>query len=520
MSSELSRRDFLKLLALLPLLKVPFDLFDELDVEARGAPQNPDAPNILILVFDACSATNLSLYGYPRDTTPNLRRFAGRATVFNRHHAGGSFTSPGTASLLTGTYPWSHRAFHVYGRVIGDFLQQNLFSAFPAGTYNRMAYTHNDLAGMLLYQFSEHIDLFKKTKELALYYEKLLADGLLANDHNVAFLGERAALRGQSNKIPSTLFLSTLHRMWRTNERNDIQRAYKDLFPRGVPSANAAPLMFLLEDAIDWIEEQISRSPRPFVGYFHMMPPHEPYNTRREFYDMFLNDGWRPPAKPAHHFSQGHSPETMEEKRREYDEFIAYADAEFGRLYDFMEEKGLLENTYLVVTSDHGEMFERGILEHVTPTLYEPLSRIPLVISHPGQRERVDVNTPTSCVDVLPTLCHVSGLPVPGWSEGRILPTFSDGALDEDRSVYSMDAKTNPRIAPYTKGTVAMIKGPYKLINYFGYANYPGAYELYDLENDPEELEDLFEARSSLAGELSEELHARLEAVNQPYRRA
>lgn len=519
MSSELSRRDFLKLLALLPLLKVPFDLFNELGNAPPGVSQNPDAPNILILVFDACSATNLSLYGYPRDNTPNLRRFAERATVFNRHYAAGGFTTPGTASLLTGTYPWSHRAFHVYGRVIGDYLRQNLFSAFPAETYNRMAYTHNDLAGMLLYQFSQDIDLFKKTKELALYYEKFLADGLFVNDHNVEFMGERLALRGKNHKIPSTLFLSTLHRLWRTNEGNDLQRAYRERFPRGVPSANAAPLMFLLEDAIDWIAGQISSSPRPYVGYFHMMPPHEPYNTRREFYNMFLNDGWDPPVKPAHHFTLGHPQEELNEKRREYDEFIAYADAEFGRLYDFMDQEGLLENTYLVVTSDHGEMFERGILEHITQTMYEPLARIPLVISRPGQRERVDVTTPTSCVDLLPTLRHVSGLPAPAWSEGRILPTFSEDDPGDERSVFSMDAKTNPRTAPYTTGTVAMVKGPHKLIHYFGYDDYTSVYELYDLENDPQELEDLSETRSSLAGDLRAELQAKLLAVNQPYRR-
>lgn len=518
MHPNLNRRDFLKLLALLPLLKIPFDLFNELGGDPQGPSQNPDAPNILILVFDACSATNLSLYGYPRDNTPNLRRFAERATVFNRHYAGGSFTTPGASSLLTGSYPWSHRAFHVYGRVIQDYIQQNLFSTFPADTFNRMAYTHNDLAGMLLYQFSEDIDLFKKTKELALYYEKILADGLFVNDHNVEFMSERLALRGKDHKIPSTLFVSTLHRLWRTNKGNDLQRVYKELFPRGIPSANAAPLLFLLEDAIDWIAGQASNSPRPYLGYFHMMPPHEPYNTRREFYDMFLNDGFHPPAKPAHHFSQGHPQEQLEEKRREYDEFIAYADAEFGRLYDYLDQNRLLENTYLVVTSDHGEMFERGILEHITQTLYEPLTRIPLVIFSPGQRERVDVDVPTSCVDLLPTLCHVTDLPAPGWSEGRVLPTFSENSPADDRSVFTMDGKTNARMAPFTRGTVSMVKGPYKLIHYFGYDDYASVYELYDLENDPEELEDLYETHGSLASELSQELQAKLQAVNEPYR--
>ncbi|MBK9781637.1 MAG: sulfatase-like hydrolase/transferase [Anaerolineales bacterium] len=66
--------------------------------------------NVLIIVFDAMSAYNLSLYGYDRETTPNLARLSKRATVFHNHFAGGNFTTPGTASILTGSLPWTHRA--------------------------------------------------------------------------------------------------------------------------------------------------------------------------------------------------------------------------------------------------------------------------------------------------------------------------------------------------------------------------------------------------------------------------
>ncbi len=124
-----------------------------------------NGPNILVIVFDALSATNVSLYGYPRETTPNLSRFAEQATVYNRHYAGGSFTSPGTASILTGTYPWTNRAFHLYGTVARDFEQKNLFHGFSEDGYHRIVFTHNDLAAMLLYQFGDDIEFHKETKE-------------------------------------------------------------------------------------------------------------------------------------------------------------------------------------------------------------------------------------------------------------------------------------------------------------------------------------------------------------------
>ena len=61
--------------------------------------QNSSKPSILIFVFDAMSARHLSLYGYERETTPNLKTFAERASVYHNHYSGGNFTTTGTASI-------------------------------------------------------------------------------------------------------------------------------------------------------------------------------------------------------------------------------------------------------------------------------------------------------------------------------------------------------------------------------------------------------------------------------------
>ena len=95
---DFNRRDFLKLAGMLPLgLAAP-----QLD---RSLGLQSDKKNVIIIVFDAFSAYNISLYGYGRETTPNITRLAERATVYHNHYAGSNFTTPGTASLLTGTYP-------------------------------------------------------------------------------------------------------------------------------------------------------------------------------------------------------------------------------------------------------------------------------------------------------------------------------------------------------------------------------------------------------------------------------
>lgn len=121
---RLNRRDFLNLLTLLPLLQIQrrARAFDSSRLH-----ENSGKPNVLSLLIDALSALHLPLHGYSRNTTPNLVRFADRATVFHQHHAAGNFTTPGTDSLFTGTYPWTHRALNLHGTITSDFEYRNFF---------------------------------------------------------------------------------------------------------------------------------------------------------------------------------------------------------------------------------------------------------------------------------------------------------------------------------------------------------------------------------------------------------
>jgi len=189
----------------------------------------------------------------------------------------------------------------------------------------------------------------------------------------------------------------------------------------------------------------------------------------------------------------------------------------FGRFYDNLEKAGLLENTWLVLTSDHGEMFERGIQGHFTPVLYQPVIRVPLMIFEPGRRTRADVYANTSAVDVVPTLAHVTGQAPTPWSEGRVLPPFAP--QESERSIYVLQARTNPQYAPLTTATVTLVKGQYKLIRFFGYQelNNEERLELYDLQSDSEEMNNLYSAKPETAAELSKELQDKIAEMNAPY---
>ena len=510
-AGKLSRRDFLKILGLAILLnsRHPFSGLNSIryDHEAQGT----NLPNILILVFDAFSAKHISFLDYHRNTTPNLNKFAGRATVFHRHYAGGNFTVPGTASLLTGVYPWSHRGFHLYGTLKPEYVDRNIFAAF-AEDYFITAYTHNALVMNLFEQFAKHLDQLIPMRDLAIRSEAV-TDRLFPDDYATSFWAERV-VRGTGLDMPSSLFLSLLKvaEDFSPDTPQDLALTYSDLYPQGLPT-HTVGFYFLLEDAIDWIKTQVTSMPRPFLGYYHLLPPHEPYRPRKEFIGLFA-DGWKPAEKPILRFSQGTSEGVLNIRRRNYDEYLAYVDAEFGRLYDHLDRSGILETTYVIVTSDHGQLFERGIHGHLTSTLYDPVINIPLLISRPGVKERQDVFSLTSCVDLLPTLLHLTGKTIPDWCEGQILPTFGNTHSDPDQRIFVVEAKSNPKIGPLGKYTLAMIRERYKLISYVGYGSYRDVFELYDLQNDPDEIQDLSQTEPRIAEELLEQLAVVLSEKN------
>jgi len=508
-NQRLNRRDFLNLLTLLPLLQIRKKTKQ---IDSIRLHENLERPNVLILLFDALSALHLPLHGYSRNTTPNLVRFAESATVFHQHYAAGNFTTPGTASLFTGTYPWTHRAFNLRGTVTSDFEQRNFFSLSPVEVFT-LAFSHNLLPVFLFQQFDKHLDTLMQTRQLSLI-DSQYSDRIFPNDYSESFWSEELMLRSES-KQPGALFSSLVYRILRLLRKNEVVKDYGNQFPVGIP--NNFDIYYVLEDAVDWIIAELGGLPQPNLAYFHFMPPHAPYSPRRDFFGIF-DDGYTPVSKPLSKFSQDKDEALLLQRRQEYDEYIAYVDAEFGRLISHLTREGILDNTLVIFTSDHGELFERGILGHTTETLYEPVIRVPLIISRPGQTQRQDVYTPTSCIDLLPTLLRLNEQQIPAWCEGEILPSF--GALQEpgNRNIFSIEARENPKYGLISKGTIALINDQYKMIHYFGYDGIESEYELFNLENDPEELENLYSAKKTVASAMQNELLVKLDEVNQQFK--
>ncbi len=512
MKSSSFRRDLLKLMALIPALAAT--RFD-----ARALPgSDSDAPGAIVIVLDTLSALNLSLHGYPRRTSPNMERMAARSTVYHAHYSTANFTSPGTATLLSGTYPWTHRAFHYEGLIAPDQVDSNLFRYWGDADF-RLGYAQNAWADMLLYQFAKwldsHVDLWEFNLNKRPLYTRILS-----NDPIAAFksLDSYAFELKPGLSGASVLGLARKAAIYAGKKSADAEHASE--YPLGVSQTlNDVDTYFLLEDLFDGVMSLTQTLPPAGLAYLHLFPPHYPYAPRKEFLEAFQSDGWRAPDKPLAHFIATPDPAfdaEIRKSRDRYDAYIASVDEDLGRLFDFMQREGILERNYVVLTSDHGEIYERGLLGHTNEYLYEPLIRIPLLVSSPGQISRVDVHNPTSSVDVVPTLLSLTGRPVPAACEGILLPGLG-GEEDPQRSIFAIDAKTTHVNGPIRKATLSCRKGQYKLIGYYPGDGRPNEFELYDLANDPGEQTNLSNLNSALLSELRQEMDAKLAEVNARY---
>jgi hypothetical protein len=317
---------------------------------------------------------------------------------------------------------------------------------------------------------------------------------------------------------PGSAFLNYFYksRVSHSIETQKIQPGY----PNGVPEVEGYNV-YLNERIYRGVLAEILdlQDKHPYFAYFHLFSPHSPYKPGGKFARLFRNDGFQIPPKdviPSFDDLYPESEKSLMRKRTAYDRQIAQVDAEFGKLVDQLDASGVLEDSYLIVTSDHGEMFERGFSGHGGRLMYEPLLRIPLLIHAPAQTARNDVDLLTSNVDILPTILSIAGTEIPRVIEGQVLPGFG-GEESEDRPIFSMSAWQNSAFLPLTKAAFAMRKGAYKLIVYLGYGGEDGIYELYDVENDLEELHELSETEPAVFSVMKDEFFTCLAEANRPF---
>jgi arylsulfatase A-like enzyme len=505
--SGLSRREFLKLISLAPV-----GIYSRPLLKMAKTAKDSNAKNVIILVFDAWSQHNVSLYGYHRHTMPNLEVFAENATVFHNHYSTGTFTVPSTATILTGMHPWSHRAFQLGAGISSAHLMHTVFSVVSP-THGTLAFTQNKLADQILYQIEPALDQHVNTWRFNVQNGNIYSLPFFKKDIRMAYASLDDNIVQHGTGYDSSLFFGPLYRLHTLYTQLRVKEQYGEKYPLVMPQS---PGFFLLNDVVDGAINLLKGIQQPTLTYIHFLPPHEPYAPTKDFFGAF-SDGWYPPDKPIHDLSEKKTqPEKMHIQRQYYDEFIASWDHEVARLFRFLKDSGLTENSYIIVMADHGELFERGDLGHVTKLVYDPVIHVPLMILSPGQTQRQDVHGFTSSVDLLPTIAQLTANPIPDWVEGKLLPKFG-GVEDDHRSIFSMDAKMNSSFTPMLDFSMSITRDHHRL-TYYCYPNDKyQKYEFYDLDADPEEINDLYPSSPALAREMQNELLQKITDVNRPF---
>jgi arylsulfatase A-like enzyme len=236
---------------------------------------------------------------------------------------------------------------------------------------------------------------------------------------------------------------------------------------------------------------------RPVAAIVHLLPPHGPYSPPAPYLGRYT--AWWPGDPPA--FNAGYlnrivrptspaiDPDYVRYVRDRYDENAAWADALVGNLVDRLRTSGHLEETLLVVASDHGEAFyEHGRFLH-TEQVYRESLHVPLLIRWPaGTGEwAARVRSPVSLVDLLPTIAEAAALPAP-WDrlQGSSLLSVARGVPTPTRPSLASTLRATRHFHP-ARPLSRLRVGSTTLIR----DEWSDEVELYDLAEDPLQQRDL-----------------------------
>jgi arylsulfatase A-like enzyme len=264
---------------------------------------------------------------------------------------------------------------------------------------------------------------------------------------------------------------------------------------------------FLNRFAFQWLEEH---GHRPFFLFLNYMETHRPYSIR-----IRPDSPFRPSPEPpgplldklyaAVMGSDDPIPERLVERiKTQYDNAVFNVDGALGELFDHLREKGLWEQTLIVVTSDHGEYFgEHRLVEH-SKDVYEEALRAPLLIRAPGQTQGEIVDTPVSSVD-LPRLilAHLPPAIAAEYEDDFPYVPGSHPVLAENRYTRLRDLRHPVWGARFRRVRTVLYDPPWKYIR-----SSDGNHELYHLELDPHESRNLTTISPDIATRLAGALAA------------
>jgi arylsulfatase A-like enzyme len=447
-------------------------------------------PHVVLVVLDTVREDGAGLGASGRSAMPALQAFAGDAAVYTDAYSTSPWTLPSHASLFTGAWVWRHGCDEHHRRLGGELptLAQRLADAgYATGAVSANAWVGPDFGlDRGFQQFVRAWQLVDRGGDLA----GVRRSGRAAGNLDLA----EALRRSRAGGLGATAVNTLHHLLWRRRGRLGGERVAR----RSVALARA-----------------LRGGGRPVFLFVNFLDAHLPYWPPRRYRRAELGPrvrGARRLNQDPWAFIAGRAPMGAEELRLLrglYAAELAHLDDVVRRLLEGVDATLGLEDTVVVVTSDHGEhLGELGLMDHQY-SLGERLLRVPLAFRWPGSAHAGVHPGLRQLVDIAPTILAAAGRAMP--AEPGLGHTLADGPRPWALAEYLAPQPTMQAharrgdAAPFRRFDRALralrLADGRKLV-----AGSDGTVALHDLARDPEELHDLAAERPTEAAALAERL--------------
>lgn len=424
-------------------------------VLAKAAPPAQKL-NVIVVAMDQLQADQLHCYGNWRETSPNIDRVAASGVRFSKFYTVASWTTPSYASLMSSLFPSRHGAtllwnWHPGMQPVIDPKVPMMAQTFKAHGYRTAAFVSNALGGK---------GLTDRGFEQYFQYQEA---GAPIN------ITQRKTLGAQ-------------------------------LAPYRAP--------YIMKHLDPWLN---AHRKQPFFVFVLFWEPHSPYNPPPDD-DIFKSDAYPNEANTGYNLKRGHllrladlgDQKAVERLYQLYDGKIHYIDRYIGQLMNHLKVLGLEDKTLVVLTSDHGELMFSHRRDYMTAdhrSLYNSDLHIPLIMHGPGLPKGKVFDAIASNVDTAPTVLNLAGLPPLSDAEGKsLVPVIAGKARSAHPYIYAEEDIAVP---------LRSIRGPrYRLI----YNLWDGERQLFDLQTDPGELQNVAQQNPQVTEKLFSHLQKWMKA--------
>jgi len=388
--------------------------------------------HVILITVDTLRTDVLSSYGSQSVQTPNIDGLSADGVLFKNAYSSSPWTLPAFASIMTGLPPGTHLTTKASSKLPKKFkttAEYMLGSGYYTGALVRNIFLHPE------YNIDQgFVDYY--------HYPKF--------SRYVRSFG-RALINFAFGK----------------NLRNDVST--EDI----------------TDLSINWLEEQRDKD---FFFWVHYFDPHQPYAPP----EAYIADKSEPPPRigmefnGAKHIRSGHLVPTERERewiKELYDAEVRYVDDNLGRLFEYLKKSGLYEDSLIILTSDHGEEFwDHGGFEH-GHALYNEVIQVPLIIKLPGENQVKEEKMRVSTQSLMRTILDASGIE---YDRDRLIA----GSLYPLMQGKGNEISEEPLVSTgllYYEDRESLIFGNKKYIR----SLISNEEELYDLQNDPDEQNEL-----------------------------